>query len=536
MPSEIRGLLLPAALIELFLLVLFAAIPAGSVTLSLSPLARAWPWLLAPARLLAGNALVDGSVPPEQSPAALALVAVALVGASCAAAIAVLRIRRGASDNRRLLLILLGITALFGVTLLLLPALPSDDVFSYILYGRISAVHHANPLVAVPSDFPGDPFLTRVFWRDTRSVYGTVWLMLSSGLSLLAQAFGGSLLSYVLLFKLLGVAAHLANAWLIWLILGVIAPEWRLRGALLYAWNPLCLLEFCASGHNDAVMLLLLLVGIYCLARQWEVAALVAFGLSISIKYVPVVLLPFYLAWVVRSARARGLDLAEIGKALAWRVGVVAATVVVVTLPYWAGPQTAGALLFSPPAQQLNNSLLESVSWPLRSIAQLLFGLSVDAARTLVDTGLKALALLTFFILWLREFRRARSLEGMLFAWGWALLWYVLVASGWFWPWYVTWAVAIVALLPWTPLTTATLLLAGGSLTLYGFLPLHSAGIYGYRSLVAFGPALGYLLWLGWFRYRRGKGAKAEKTGADDTTLDGKSARKGPLGEFAKSP
>ena len=112
------------------------------------------------------------------------------------------------------------------------------------------------------------------------------------------------------------------------------------------------------------------------------------------------------------------------------------------------------------------------------------------------------MALLAFVLLWLREFRRARSLEGMLRAWGWVLFWYVLVASGWFWPWYVTWAVAIVALLPWTALTTATLLLAGGSLTLYSFLPLHSAGIYGYRSVVAFGPALGYLLWLGWSRYR----------------------------------
>ena len=213
--------------------------------------------------------------------------------------------------------------------------------------------------------------------------------MLSSGISLLAEAFGGSLLSYTLLFKLLGLVAHLANAWLIWCILGVLSPQWRLRGTLLYAWNPLCLLEFCASGHNDAVMLSLLLLGVYFLVRQWEVAALVAFGLSISIKYVPLALLPFYLAWVATSARARGLDIQGIAKALAWRVAVLAAVLIIVTLPYWAGPQTVGALLFSPPAQQLNNSLLESISWPLRSLMQALFGLATDAARTLVDTTLR---------------------------------------------------------------------------------------------------------------------------------------------------
>jgi hypothetical protein len=44
----------------------------------------------------------------------------------------------------------------------------------------------------------------------------------------------------------------------------------------------------------------------------------------------------------------------------------------------------------------------------------------------------------------------------------------------------------------------ATLLLAGGALTLYGFLPLQSSPVYGYRSLVAFGPALIYLLWQAW--------------------------------------
>ena len=157
-PTDLRSVLLPAALIELFLLGLFAVIPVGGVTLSLSPLARAWPWLLAPARLLAGNALVDGSVPPEQNPAALALVATLLVGASCAAGLAVLRARPNASGERRLLVILLGITLLFGVTMLLLPSLPSDDVFSYILYGRISVVHHANPLVAAPPISPAIRF------------------------------------------------------------------------------------------------------------------------------------------------------------------------------------------------------------------------------------------------------------------------------------------------------------------------------------------------------------------------------------------
>lgn len=503
----VRGLLLAGAALEVFLLALWAVIPAASVSLSVSPLARAWPWLLFPAHLALGDALSSTSLPPGRGLLALIALGVLLLGASCAATLAILRAPGVRLSRRGLLTLALVGAALFGLTLALLPSLPSDDIFSYILYGRISAVHGANPLISTPADFPNDPFLELVFWRDVRSVYGPVWLLLSAALSVTAQGFGGSLAAYVALFKLLGFAAHLTNAWLIWRILGRLAPERQLQGTLLYAWNPLCLLEFCASGHNDAVMLTLLLLAVYCLLRDAELLALVAFGLSISVKYVPVVLIPFYLALVARRLRAAGVSWRRIAGAVIWRAAVVAFVLALTAAPFWAGSATFGALLLSPPAQQLGNSPAEAISWPLRMLAEAL-GLSVDAARNLVNTGLKALGLVLFAAFWLWQFRRVRSIAGMLDAWGWTLLWYVLVASGWFWPWYVTWAVAVVALTPWRMLAKVTALLAAGVLTLYTFQPLYALGIYGYRSLVAFGPALVALAYamarrMGWLRASR---------------------------------
>src|SRR5260370_34059384 len=135
----------------------------------------------------------------------------------------------------------------------------------------------------------------------------------------MAEALGGALATYVLLFKLLGLGAHLANAALIWAILGRIAPDRRLLGTLLYAWNPLCLLEFCASAHNDAVMLTGALLGVYWLTRGWEVAALVAFGLSISIKYVWLALLPLYFLLVVRARLRRRETPVRLGRGPACR-------------------------------------------------------------------------------------------------------------------------------------------------------------------------------------------------------------------------
>jgi alpha-1,6-mannosyltransferase len=503
----VRGLLGAGVALEAFLLALWAVIPAASVSLSVSPLARVWPWLLAPAHLVLGDTLAATSLPPGRGLLALFALGLLLVGASCASVYAIRVAPKVRLSRRAMLALALGGAAIFGLTLILLPSLPSDDIFSYILYGRISAVHGANPLISTPADFANDPFLSLVFWRDVRSVYGSVWLLLSAALSWLAQGLGGSLALYVALFKLLGFAAHLTSAWLIWRILGRLAPERQLQGTLLYAWNPLCLLEFCASGHNDAVMLTLLLLAVYWLLLDWELAALVAFGLSISVKYVPVVLVPFYLAVVVRRMRGGGASWRQVGLAVAWRVGIVALVVVLTALPFWAGPATLGALLLSPPAQQLGNSPIEALSWPLRSLAQVV-GFSADAARNLVDTGLKAAGLLIFAVLWLREFRRVRDLPGMLDAWGWTLLWYVLVASGWFWPWYVTWGVAVVALTPWRLLARVTVLLSAGVLTLYTFQSLYALGIYGYRSLVAFGPALVALALVfarrvGWLRWPR---------------------------------
>jgi hypothetical protein len=506
-------LLTLATIIELFLLCLWAVAPLAPISQTISPLALQWSWLLGPARLIFGSAPVNGSIPAERGWPALLLFATLLVGASCQAALVIPLCLRFPGGGRRYLLLALGAAAIFGLTLVLLPTLPSDDLFSYILYGRIGAIHHANPLIVTPSAFPHDPFLRMVFWQGTRSVYGPAWLLLSQGLTLLADALGGSLAGYVLLYKTLGLVAHLVNSLLIWLIVGRLAPHRQLVATLFYAWNPLCLLEFCGSAHNDAVMLAFLLLGVYFLLRGWEVAALISFGLSISVKYVMLALLPLYFALVVRQTLEQGGMKSQAVLRVGWRVLVVAGVVALTLLPYWAGPQTLAAVVYSPPAQHLDNSLLDAVSWPVRSLLEAM-GASPGTAAAVSLGGLKVAGIVVFTGIWLVELFRVRSLKTLLYAWVGVILGYLLIASGWYWPWYATWAVALTALVVGfgldagtssslarevTPAAVrtvmiATLLLAGGSLVLYGFLPLYASPIYGYRALVALAPAAVYLL------------------------------------------
>src|SRR5260370_19667948 len=91
---SLRPLLAIAAALECLFLWLMAVAPVGGVAQSISPLARAWPVLLAPARLVFGDALVHGSLPPASGLPALALFAVLLLAASCVAAL-VIPVTRG---------------------------------------------------------------------------------------------------------------------------------------------------------------------------------------------------------------------------------------------------------------------------------------------------------------------------------------------------------------------------------------------------------------------------------------------------------
>lgn len=63
---------------------------------------------------------------------------------------------------------------------------------------------------------------------------------------------------------------------------------------LAYAWHPLLATEVAGSGHIDIVGALLLLVSFAALGRRWRAVSAVAFALAVSVKLLPIVLLPLY--------------------------------------------------------------------------------------------------------------------------------------------------------------------------------------------------------------------------------------------------
>ncbi len=394
---------------------------------------------------------------------------------------------------------LLARTALFGLPLLITPFLLSSDIFSYIVYGRLAAVYGLNPTITPPSAVPSDPFLAFLpHWHTTPSVYGPLWNLVGAALALLAQWLGGAVWLTLVLFKLLTLGLHMACAALVWSIAGRWQPERRAWAAALYAWNPLALVETAGNGHNDILMVALLLLGVWLAQHgRWRAATL-ALALAALAKYFAALALPVYAVLLLRERRgwrARLAVAAQMG-------GLALVCAAALYAPFWAGGQVLWWLSGGTALNQALNSpymLTERVLPPLLERLGLAPAAHAEQLATrlngLIGRAVMAAAcLLACAAVWRRpSFERfMQSCFGMLLA-------ILLLGLPWFWPWYTLWGLAL-APFGWRPARHAALLLSASSLAIY----LDIAP----RPLFVFGPPLALLLATAAHALLRGRGAR----------------------------
>ena len=301
----------------------------------------------------------------------------------------------------------------FHAVLLLSPPLQLTDLFNYLGYARLGALHQLNPYTHVIANAQHDPIYGLTSWHNMPSPYGPAFTLLTYPLALMPLPVA---------YWVLKVATMLAS-------LGFIALVWRCarqlgrdpRFAVLFvAANPIFLIYELGGFHNDVFMLVPAMASISLLLGgrdRWSGAALT---LAVAVKFTMVLLLPFLLL-AARPPRRRARFL--IGAALS-AVPLIAASI--------------AAFGFSIPNLSDQSTILTAFSGP--NLVGLLLGLGGAAPMLLRVTNVVAVIVVALLVA-----NVARGRRDWLSGAGLATL--VLLASmAWLMPWYIVWLLPLAAI------------------------------------------------------------------------------------------
>jgi alpha-1,6-mannosyltransferase len=196
---------------------------------------------------------------------------------------------------------LAGAIVLAHVILLLGPPLISQDVFGYLAFARLGALHGLDPYTHVAAEAPTDVVFPFVGWPFQNSPYGPLFTLVSYAVAPLGLAAG------LWVLKVLAVASSLGAVALIARTAGRLGRSAGWAAAFV-GLNPVLLVLAVGGAHNDTLVLLVLAIALFLSAGASPRlrAATATLGAGVGIKVSAGLLLPFLvLATTVRRERVR---------------------------------------------------------------------------------------------------------------------------------------------------------------------------------------------------------------------------------------
>jgi hypothetical protein len=366
--------------------------------------------------------------------------------------IAVWRVARRA--GRRAWTAIFVAAVIFRLVMAAAPPTLSDDVFRYVWDGRVQAAGH-HPYKLAPADperreFRDETVYPRINHPEIVTIYPPLAEMAFAALSFLRAGVSG--------FKLAMGALDVGVVMALAVLLRALGrPRDRV---VLYAWNPLAVVETAGSGHVEPLGIVLLLLAIVWIVRGKVTRAAVALGGAIQAKLLPLLLVPGF----ARRMRAAALL-------------ALAATVLLINAPYALRGPAYGAGVLAYAYRWEHGSIafpafLRAYDW-LDAAPQLKSGIAWMQARWgTADTRLWDLL---YRLVWPEELARL-TVGALALAWAVAqsfrpridpahearlALGGALLLAPTLHPWYVLWVL---------PLASASL--AGGWLLLAALVPL----------------------------------------------------------------
>ncbi len=336
------------------------------------------------------------------------------------------------SISMRALWIVIGV---LSVLLLLTPPLQLTDLFNYLGYARLGALHHLNPYAHVIAEARRDPVYLFASWHNLHSPYGELFTLLTYPLGLLSLP-----LAYWIL-KVVTVVAAIAGLWSVSVCARRLGRDPRVAVAFI-AFNPIFLIYAVGGFHIDLLMFLGFAAALALFFNRRDLAAGGALLAAIAVKFTAVLLLPFMLV----AAR-------EWGRRARMIAGIALALIPLAALSLW---------LFGSHLPNISdqNRILTQFSIP--NVLGLLLGVGGGTRAVLRD-----MEIIVFVV---AAYQLVRALLDADRDWlagaGWATL--ALIASAaWLMPWYVIWLLPLAALA-----RSTTLRVVAVTLTLYLVLTL----------------------------------------------------------------
>jgi Glycosyltransferase family 87 len=324
----------------------------------------------------------------------------------------------------------------------LAPVLLSHDVYSYVDYARLGAVHGLDPYVHPPSAVLADPIYPQVEWTEATSAYGPLF----------------TLLTYPLAWLPVGAAVAALKALAALSVLGIVALVYRLapaRGvaplpaAAFVALNPLVLIHVVGGAHNDGLAMLLAMIGVAGVLTAREFVGGVAFVAATAIKASTAIVAPFALLATLRTSHSNTRPASDPYTGLdAGRMLLLGAVVAATAIGIAAYAAFDWNWLDAFGLAGENQGRTSHMSVPI-TFARL---------TGLDPTAVRAAALILFAALFLYLLAWTWRGGDWLRASAWATF-ALLLATAWLLPWYLIWALPLVALSRDRPLQLLTLAL-----------------------------------------------------------------------------
>jgi len=377
-----------------------------------------------------------------------------------------------------------------GMLLLVIP-FHSSDLYGYLNRGFQQSLYHTNPYLTPIVKIPGwerEP-LFHPHWIYNPCPYGFFFAQLTAGITAVCgRNFGAAFL----LFKSLNGVLLLGTTSLMVALARRLGLERPWLAAYAFGANPLVLLHVMGNGHNDILMVFLLMAALWQLGKpndRWVSLPLLL--LSVLVKYASVLTGPFILLYLWRQRDWRSIAVGSLASLVL--LGILAAMYIDPHQPWpWADmldnagkPQHSMVDLIAKaiyyPVKWSHGPATESMASALRWLKPLFWG-----------------GFVLFYLRQMWQFVRQKevALSQVVFASGVSLTVMVAFISAKFHPWYTVMFLPLLLLLPernaWRQF--------GQLLSLFQL-----AGFTVFQNLPVFSP-LALTLLPAWLAFRHQKG------------------------------